>query len=102
MEKYWIFFYNNIYCIGAGIGNLMSTSDGLGSYFFRRNMGKNAAYEGKNGWRGVYFRPESASFVLVVITIISFFPICTPTWRVNNCISRQGESINRRKGVPLL
>ena len=24
------------------------------------------------------------------------FPICTLTWRVNNCVSRQGKGINRK------
>ena len=29
-----------IYCVGAEIRTLMSISDGLGSYFFHRKMGK--------------------------------------------------------------
>ena len=38
-KSVWFFVSNNIYCVGAGKSNLMSTSDGLGSYFFRRKMG---------------------------------------------------------------
>ena len=39
LEKFLIFclYY---YCVGAGMSTLMSISDGLGSYFFRRKMEK--------------------------------------------------------------
>ena len=49
----WIFF-----CVGAEMSTVMSISDGLGSYIFRRKMGK--AYEERNGWKSVFFPPESA------------------------------------------
>ena len=58
--------------------------------------GIDAVYEGINGWKGVYFPPESASFVFIVNVFKVFFPICTLTWRVNNYVSRQGKGINRR------
>ena len=44
----------------------------------------------------VYFPPESAFVNFDVLYLKVFFPICTLTWRVNNYVSRQGKSINRR------
>ena len=40
LEKCLIFFYIIIYCVGAVISNLMSISDDLVSYIFRRKMEK--------------------------------------------------------------
>ena len=34
----------------------------IGPYFFPLKEGKDAVREGKNGHKGVYFPPESASF----------------------------------------
>ena len=51
-----------IYCVGAGITTLISISDGSDPYFFLSKDGKVAVREGKNGRKGVYFPPESASF----------------------------------------
>ena len=42
----------------------------------------------------VYFPPESACLTLMYKVL---FPICTLTCRVNKYVSRQGESIKRRK-----
>ena len=64
--------------------------------------GKDAAYEGRNAWKGVHFRPESAFFVFILILIKVLFPICTLTWRVSNYVSRQGKGINRRKESTIL
>ena len=47
---------------------------------FPSKDGKDAAYEGRIGWKGVYFPPESASFVFVVNMIKVLFLICTSTW----------------------
>ena len=52
-------------------------------------IGKDAAFEGRNGWKSVYLPPGSASFVFVVNMIKVLFPSCTLTWRVNNYISLQ-------------
>ena len=35
----------------------------IGPYFFLSKDGKDAVREGRNGWKGVYFPPESASFL---------------------------------------
>ena len=51
-----------IYCVGAGITTLMSISDGSDPYFFPSKDGKVAVREGRNGRKGAYFAPESASF----------------------------------------
>ena len=37
-ENVWTFVYNIIFCVIEGISTLMSISDGLGSYFFRRKI----------------------------------------------------------------
>ena len=71
-------------------------SDGLGPYFLLSKERKNAANEGRNGWEGVYFPPESASFVFIVNVIKVLFHICTLKCRVNIYLSRQGNCINRR------
>ena len=63
---------------------------------FQSKDRKDAAYEGSNGWKGVYFPPKSASSAFVVNMIKVLFPICTFTWHVNNYVSRQKECINRR------
>ena len=57
---------------------------------------KDAVCEKRNGRRGVYFPPESASFVFMDNMIEVLFPICTLNWRVNNYVSHRGKSINTR------
>ena len=69
----------------------MSISDGSDQYFFLSKDGKDAVREGRNGWKGVYFPPESASFPLINNMIKVLFRICTLSWRVNNYVSRQGK-----------
>ena len=69
----------------------MSISDGLDPYLFLSKDGKDAVGEGRNGRKGVYFPPESASFPLIKTMIKVLFPICTLIWRVNNYVSRQGK-----------
>ena len=63
---------------------------------FPSKDGKDASYEGWNGWKCVCFLRESAFQPLMFYSIKVLFPICTLTWRVNNYIYRQGKSINRR------
>ena len=41
--------------------------------------------------KGVYFPPESASFILINNMIKVLFAVCTLTWRVNSYVSRQGK-----------
>ena len=63
----------------------------IGPYSFLPKEGKDAVREGKNGRKGVYFPPESASFSLINKTIKVLFPICTLFWRGKNYVSRQGK-----------
>ena len=60
-------------------------------YFFLSKDGKDVVREGRNGRKGVYFPPESASFSLINNMIKVLFPICTLIWRVNNYVTRQGK-----------
>ena len=62
MEMTLIFVYVFISCVGAGINTLMSISDGSDRTFFLSKDGKDAVRERRNGWKGVYFPQESASF----------------------------------------
>ena len=94
--KQLIVFYFNIYCVDAGISISKSVSDGLGSDFFCSTDGKDEAYDGRNGWKYVCFRPEWAFFVFVVNIKKVIFPICTLTWRLNNYVSRRGKGIYSR------
>ena len=63
----------------------------IGPYFFLSKDGKDPVREGRNGRRGLYFPPESASFPLINNMIKVLFPTCTLIWRVNNYVSRQGK-----------
>ena len=63
----------------------------IGPVLFLSKDGKDAVREGRNGWKGVYFPPESASFPLINNMIKVLFPICTLIWRANN-YSRQGKA----------
>ena len=68
----------------------------IGPYFFLSKDGKDAVREGRNGRKGVYFPPESASFSLINNMIKVLFPICTLIWRVNNYFFPPRKGINRR------
>ena len=74
----------------------------IGPYFFLSKDWKDAACEGKNGRKGVYFPPESASLPLINDMIKVLFPICTLIWRVSNYVSRQGKVQIGEKKVQLL
>ena len=63
---------------------------------FASKDGKDAAYEGRNGWKSVYFPPESASFAFVSNVIKVLFPTGNLTWRVNKYVSRRGKSVKKR------
>ena len=68
----------------------------IGPYFFLSKVGKDAVREGRNGWKGVYFPPESASFSLINNMSKVLFPICTLIWRVNNYVFPPRKGISRR------
>ena len=64
---------------------------------FSLKDGRDAAYEVRNGWKSVYFPPDSEFFVFMVNIIkVVLFLIYTLTWRVNNYVSRHPKGINRR------
>ena len=69
-----------------GIFNLMSLSDGLGSFFFRRKMEKTQPkreeMDGKE-----FISLQSWHFSLIDNMIKELFPVCTLIWRVNNYVS---------------
>ena len=54
---------------------------------FPSEDGKYVAYEGKNGWKGVYFPPELA-FILQYSFMKVLLPIYSLIWRLNNFVSR--------------
>ena len=68
----------------------------IGPVLFPSKDGRDAVQEGKSGWKGVYFAPESAFLPFVNTMLKLCFRICTLNWRVDNYVSRQGEGINRR------
>ena len=63
----------------------------IGPYVFLSKDGKDVVREGRNGRKGVYFPPESASFPLINNMIKVLFPICTLIWRVHIYVPRQGK-----------
>ena len=84
-----------VFCVGAGISTLMSISDGLGPYIFRRKMEKTRSMKGKLD-RKVFISRQSRHSSFIVNMFKVLFPNCTLSWRVNTYVSRQGKSINRR------
>ena len=73
-----ILVYTSIYCVGAGLSILISFSDGLVSYVFRRKLEKvqpvREEMDGK-----VFFHAKVGISPVIVILIEVFFPICTLT-----------------------
>ena len=63
----------------------------IGPYFILSKGGKDAVRGGRNGRKGVYFPPESASFPLINNKNKVLFPIYTSIWRVSNYESSQGK-----------
>ena len=57
-----LYFFTISYYVGAGVSTLMSDSDGLGPYFFRRKMEKTRPLKEVMGGK-VFFPPESAFFL---------------------------------------
>ena len=90
MEMTLIFVYVFIYCVGAGITNLMSISDGSDRTFFCRKKGRGPCRE---KWTEGCLFPARVGilFPLIDIMIKVLFPTCTLIWRVNNYVSRQGK-----------
>ena len=87
--------YTNTYCVGAGISTLMSISNRLRSYIFRRKMEKRwPRREEMNG--KVFIHRQNWQFLFVDNVTEVPFPICTVSWRVNNYVSRQEKGIQRK------
>ena len=77
-----------IYCVGAGATTLMSISDGLDPYFFRREIEKTRSVKEEMDGE-VFILRQSGHFSSIEYMIKVFFPVCTLNWRVS--ISRQGS-----------
>ena len=94
-EIFFLFPFTEYFCrtvnkrVGAGIGTLMSISDGLGPSIFCRKMEKARPMREEMDGRVVYFPPESALLPLMLYFSTVLFPICTLTWRANNYVSRR-------------
>ena len=73
MEIFLIFVYIFIYC-RRGNNHFDVNFRRIGPYFFLSKDGKDAVREGRNGRKGVYFPPESASFPLINNMLKSTFP----------------------------
>ena len=67
----------------------MSISDGLGPSIFCRKMEKARPMMEEMDGKVVFFPARVGIFNFEVMMLKVFFPICTLTWRVNNCVSRQ-------------
>ena len=74
----------------------MSISEGLDPYVFLPKNGKDAVFDRRNEWRGVFSR-QSWDFAFADKIIEILFPICTLTWRVNTYISRRRKDLKRKR-----
>ena len=90
-----IFVYVIIFCVGEGITTLMSISNGLDPYIFRRKMEKTrSTKEEMDG--DVFISRQSRHFSFIDKMIKVLFPICTLNWRVSNYVSHQGKDMNNK------
>ena len=67
----------------------------IGPVLFLSKDGKVAVCEERNGRKGVYFPPESATFPLINNMIKLLILVCTVNWRANIYVSRQGKVLIR-------
>ena len=88
---FWSCVYVFIYCVGAGITNLMSICDGSNRTLFCRKMERTRAVREEMDGRLFISRQSRHLFPLINNMIKVLFPICTLIWRVNNYVSRQGK-----------
>ena len=73
----------------------MSISDVLDPYFFRAQMEK--THSGKKDMDGeVFIARQSRLFSFLNNMIKRLLPICSLNWRLDNYVSRQRKSKNRR------
>ena len=84
----WSFVYVFIYCVGAEIPTLMSISDGLEPYFFRRKMEKTQSMKEEMN-EEVFNSRQSRHFSFIKNVINVLFPICTLIWRVNSLAKKR-------------
>ena len=91
----WSVVNTNIFCVGARVSTLMSSSDWLRPYIFRRKMEKTRPMREEMDGK-VFISRQSWHFLFIVKIIKALFPICTLIWRVDNYVSRQGRALNRR------
>ena len=62
---------------------------------FLTKMGKTRSVKEEMDGK-VFISRQSRYFSFVIFMIIVLFPFCTSNCRVNNCVSRQAKSMNRR------
>ena len=73
----------------------MFISDGLDPYIFRRKVEKTQFMkEEMDGELFISRQSRHYSFIESLIKLL--FPLCTLNWRVNNFVSSQGKSTNRK------
>ena len=70
MELFSIFDFTNFYCVGAGIGTLMSVSDGIGPYIYGRKIEKTQPLREEKDRK--VFSCQSGHFFFIVKTIKVF------------------------------
>ena len=99
-----IFFWKTslIFCLcyflcWRRLTSLMSISDGLDPYLFRRKMEKTRSMKEEMGGE-VFISARVVIFSFIDRMIKKLFPICTLSWRVNTYVSRQGKDKNRKNG----
>ena len=72
-----------MHCVGARITTLMSISDRLDPYLFRRKMEKTLSVKEEMDGK-VFDSHQSRHFPFIDNMIEVLFPICTLIWPVNN------------------
>ena len=78
-----LFVYTTVYCVSAEIGALMSISDGLGPFIFRRKM-ENTLPIGEEIDRKVFISRQSWHVIVVVNMEKVLVPIVSLTWPVKS------------------
>ena len=84
-KTFYIVLCTNICFVGAGKSTLMSTSDGLGPYFFRRKVEKTQPMKDQMYGEVFLSRQRQHFFFIVNMTELTF-AICTLTLRVKNYV----------------
>ena len=79
-----------MFIVGAGIGPLISSADGLNPYIFRLKMEETWPMREKM-YGKVFISRQSPLFVFIVSMIKVLLPICILTWRGNDYVPAKEE-----------